>query len=137
MTPSTLLENISVGKAITAAWVFTVSVFFLYSIFFPFLESAKISAATQAGYNNGYSAAATQAMASFSGNTLQNGYNNGYGTAILQLAQALSAQYEGGCQEPVPVTIGSGSVGVVSVDCLQRAAQAAASGQTAPATPSR
>lgn len=133
MTPSNLLENVSVGKAITAAWVLFATVFFLYSVFFPSLEKTKIDAVSQAAYNQGFAAAANQAMSSFSGNVLQNGYNNGYGTAILQLAQALANQYSQGCKEAVPVTIGSGSVGVISVDCLQKAAQEAASGQTAPA----
>lgn len=133
MNPNTLLQEISVGKAVTAAWVFFTSLFFLYSISYPLLEKSKLEAATQAAYTNGYTTAANQAMASFSGNLLQNGYNNGYGTAVLQLAQALAKQYEGGCTEAVPVTVGSGSIQIVSVDCLQKAAANAASGTTAPA----
>lgn len=132
MNPNTLLQDISVGKTVTAAWVLFTSLFFLYSISYPVLEKSKLDAVSQSAYTNGYNTAANQAMASFSGNTLQNGYNNGYGTAVLQLTQALAKQYEGGCTEAVPVTVGSGSIGVVSIDCLQKAAAGSASGKTAP-----
>lgn len=135
MNPTNLLDGLSVGKAITAAWVFFVTVFFLYSVSFSSIENAKLTEASQIGYQNGFAAAANQAMSSFSGNTLQNGYNNGYGTAILQLAQALAAQYEGGCKEAVPVTIGSGSVGIISIDCLQQVASGQTAPQTAPTAP--
>lgn len=133
MIPNTFFQDCTVGKVVVGAWVLFTTFFFLYSVSYPILETTKLTSATQAGYNNGFQAAAGQAMASMSGNALQNGYNNGYGTAIMQLAQALSTQYSEGCQKAVPVTIGSGSVGIVSVDCLQKVA-ASASGQiTAPA----
>lgn len=90
----------------------------------------------QDGYGKGVKDALAQASASFSGNVLQNGYNNGYGTAVMQLAKALEDQYTQGCKEPVPVTLGTGSVGIVSVNCFQKIAENAASGQTTPTQPS-
>ncbi len=131
MNSSSFSSDLSVGKAFIAAWVFFTSLFFLYFVGYPMIESKKLSEAQQAGYTNGYNTAVNQAMATFSGDTLKNGYNNGYGTAILQLAQALTAQYSEGCSKPVPVTIGTGSVGIVSVDCLQKISNSA-SGKTAP-----
>ena len=131
MNPSSFSSDFSVGKSVLAAWVLFTSLFFLYFVGYPMIESKKITEAQQVWYNNGYSTAVNQAMSTFSGNTLQTGYNNGYGTAIVQLAQALTAQYNEGCSKPVPVTIGSGSVGIVSVDCLQKISNSA-SGKTAP-----
>ncbi len=131
MNPGSISLDYSVGKVVTAAWVLFTSLFFLYSVAFPVLEKQKLDSATQVGYVNGYQTAANQAMSSLSGNTFQNGQNNGYGTAILQLAQALASQYNEGCAKAVPVTIGSGSVGILSVDCLQKVANGG-SGKTTP-----
>lgn len=62
-------------------------------------------------------------MQTFSGNVFQ----NGYGKAVLDLASALDAQVKGGCKEAVPVTIGSGSLGIINTACI---AQAQAQTQT-------
>ena len=134
MISNTCFQDLTVGKMVTAAWVIFTSLFFLYSVSYPILEGTKLQSATTAGFNNGFNTAANQAMASMSGNALQNGYNNGYGTAIMQLAQALTTQYAEGCQKPVPVTIGTGSVGIVSIDCLQKVAASATGQATVPAT---
>lgn len=126
------LKEISFAKTLGLAWVLFTTLFFLFSVLFPVIESGKVNSAMQLGYNNGAKDALAQATASFSGNVLQNGYNNGYGTAIMQLGKALQDQYVQGCKEPVPVTIGTGSVNIVSVDCFQKIAENAASGKTAP-----
>lgn len=130
------LKDISFAKTLGLAWVLFTTLFFLFFTLFPVIESAKVNSAMQEGYNKGFGDAITQASASFSGNVLQNGYNNGFGTAVMQLAKALEDQYTQGCKEPVPVTIGTGSVGIVSVNCFQKIAENAASGQTAPVQPS-
>lgn len=131
MASNNLFQDIPVGKTLAVAWVLFTSLFFLYFVSYPLIERSKLDAAAQVGYNNGYGAAVNMAMSSFSGNVLQNGYNNGYGTAVTQLAQALEKQYQDGCTEAVPVTIGTGSVGIVSVDCLQKNMNSA-SGATEP-----
>ena len=70
-----------------------------------------------------------QAMQTFSGNVFQ----NGYGKAVLDLAGALETQVKGGCKEAVPVTIGTGSIGILSTVCLQQAASGATQPTPTPA----
>jgi hypothetical protein len=115
----------SAGSAILWAWVVFTSLFTLYSLFFGVLQSSKIQAAQQSGYAQGANAVSQQAMQSFSGNVFQNGYSS----AVSQLVGELAKQYEGGCTQAVPVSVGTGSIGLLSADCLQKIT---ASGATAP-----
>lgn len=116
----------SAGSAIVWTWVAFASFYTLYSLFFGVLQSSKIQAAQQAGYTQGANAVSQQAMQSFSGNVFQNGYSS----AVTQLVGELAKQYEGGCTQAVPVSVGTGSIGLLSADCLQRIT---ASGAVAPA----
>lgn len=110
--------NITIGGLIIMAWVFFTSVYFFLSVGYPFVigktQSVAISTAQQQGYNT----AVSQAMQTFSGNVFQ----NGYGKAVLDLATALDAQVKGGCKEAVPVTIGTGAIGIINTACIQQAA---------------
>lgn len=76
-----------------------------------------MSKAQLQGQQEGYNLA----MQSLSGNVFQNGYTN----AIGQLVGALGKQINDGCKDAVPVQIGTGSVGIVSVPCLQKIQEAA------------
>ncbi len=50
------------------------------------------------------------------------GQSLGYQAAYAQLGQALGAQFQGGCKEAIPVSLGSGTtVGIISINCLQQA----------------
>lgn len=76
----------------------------------------------------GANEATQRALQSFSGNVFQNGQSEGQQLVVTQLVQALSQQLDGGCKDVVPVTIGTGSIGILSTACLQ---QLTASGVTA------
>lgn len=78
------------------------------------MESAR-----QTGYIQGANETAQQALQSFSGNVFQNGQNQGQQIMVNQLVQELTKQFEGGCTETVPVTIGTGSIGILSAACFQ------------------
>lgn len=80
------------------------------------LQASKIQSAQQTGYAQGANAVSQQAMQSFSGNVFQNGYSS----AVTQLVTELAKQYEGGCTQAVPISVGTGSIGLLSADCLQK-----------------
>jgi hypothetical protein len=111
------IGNITVWGALILAWVFFTTVYFLLSIGYPLVIGKTQSAALANAQQQGYNVAVSQAMQTFSGNVFQ----NGYGKAVLDLATALQAQVEGGCKEAVPVTIGSGSLGIINVACISQA----------------
>jgi hypothetical protein len=115
----------SAGSALVWTWIAFASFYTLFSLFFPMLQASKIQAAQQAGYAQGANTVSQQAMQSFSGNVFQNGYSS----AVTQLVTELAKQYEGGCTQAVPVSVGTGSIGLLSADCLQKIT---ASGATAP-----
>ena len=118
------LATLGLGKMIGAAWVIFTTVYFLLSMALPTLIASNQNGALQNSFNNGES--------------------SGYQKAVLQLGQALGAQYDGGCKEPVPVSFGTGApVGILSANCLQTvveqamnpANQQAPAGQQAPVAP--
>jgi hypothetical protein len=115
----------SAGSALVWTWVAFASFYTLYSLFFGVLQASKIQEAQQAGFAQGANTVSQQAMQSFSGNVFQNGYSS----AVTQLVTELAKQYEGGCTQAVPVSVGTGSIGLLSADCLQKIT---ASGATAP-----
>jgi hypothetical protein len=119
------LANITTSGALMVAWMIFTTLYFLFSVTYPFIVGRTQSAALQAAQAQGYNSAVSQAMQTFSGNVFQ----NGYGKAVVDLATALDAQVKGGCNEAVPIQIGSGALGVVNVACIQKAL----SGATTPA----
>jgi hypothetical protein len=121
------VASLSIGTLIGSAWVIFTTVYFLLSLTYPYIQSAQINGADQNGYNRGFTTASNAAMASFSGNVFQ----NGFGTAVGQLGQALTKQIADGCKDAIPVTIGTGSIGIVNAGCLQT--PAATPGAPAPA----
>ncbi len=119
------IGNLTVGGVLVGAWIFFTSVYFFLSIGYPLVIGKTQSTALATAQQQGYNTAVAQAMQTFSGNVFQ----NGYGKAVLDLAAALQAQVAGGCKEAVPVTIGSGSLGVINTACI---AQAQAAKQPTP-----
>ena len=122
-----------VGSVLLWTWVAFTSFYTLFSFAYPFIQKERISAAEQSGYVQGANAVTAQAMQSFSGNVFQNGYSS----AVTQLVQELEKQYNEGCQNAVPVNVGTGSIGLLSANCLQKLTAQAGSGTTAPATPQK
>lgn len=112
------LANLSLSRILGAAWVIFTTLYFLLSIALPYMVTQAQNVALQGSF--------------------QNGQSNGYEAAVLQLGQALGAQLEGGCKEPVPVNFGTGApVGILSTNCLQTVVEAAMNpaNQPAPAAP--
>jgi hypothetical protein len=104
--------NFSVEKAVWWAWIIFTSLFFLGSVFFPFIYNQTQGVALQAKF--------------------QEGQFNGYNTAFSLLGQALESQVKEGCKQPLPVTVASGqTMGIVNYACLAQAQQQA----PAPAAP--
>lgn len=122
------IGNLTIGGSLVLAWVFFTTVYFLLSVGYPFVVGKTQSAALLNAQQQGYNTAVNQAMQTFSGNVFQ----NGYGKAVLDLANALDAQVKGGCKEAVPVTIGSGSIGIINTACIEQAKAATAPAQPAP-----
>ena len=116
------IGGLTVGGVLVGAWIFFTSVYFFLSVGYPFVIGKTQSAALANAQQQGYNSAVTQAMQTFSGNVFQ----NGYGKAVLDLATALQAQVAGGCKEAVPVTIGTGSLGVINTACIAQAQKASA-----------
>ena len=111
------ISNVSITGVIIIAWVFFTSVYFFLSVVYPFVIGKTQALALQTAQKQGYDTAVGQAMQTLSGNVFQ----NGYGKAVLDLASALDAQVKGGCKEAVPVTIGSGSLGIINTACIAQA----------------
>jgi hypothetical protein len=80
--------QITASGALVVAWIFFTSLYFLFSVSYPYVVGKTQSAAIQAAQVQGYNTAVSQAMQTFSGNVFQ----NGYGKAVLDLATALEAQ---------------------------------------------
>jgi hypothetical protein len=93
------VASLSIGTLIGSAWVIFTTVYFLLSLTYPYIQSTQVNGATQNGYNRGA--------------------NDGFGTAVGQLGQALTKQIADGCKDAIPVTIGTGSIGIVNAGCLQ------------------
>lgn len=115
--------NVSLTKAVAIIWFIFTTLYFLLSITVPMItgkiQADLITRAQIQGHNQGMA----DAMQSLSGNV----YQNGYVSAIGQLVGALDKQITDGCKEPVPVQIGTGSVGIMSIPCLQKLQEAAMS----------
>lgn len=126
-------SGITATWALVVAWIIFTSLYFLFSVTYPFVVGKTQSAAIQAAQVQGYNTAVSQAMQTFSGNVFQ----NGYGKAVLDLASALDAQLKGGCKEIVPIQIGSGAIGIVNVACIQQATAWAQAPAQAPAAPTQ
>lgn len=121
--------NLTVGGVLVGAWIFFTSVYFFLSVGYPFVIGKTQSVALATAQQQGYNTAVNQAMQTFSGNVFQ----NGYGKAVLDLATALQAQVAGGCKEAVPVTIGTGSLGIINIACIAQAQSGATAAQPSPA----
>ena len=102
--------NFSVEKAVWWAWIIFTSLFFLGSVFFPFIYNQTQGVALQAKF--------------------QEGQFNGYNTAFSLLGQALDSQVKEGCKQPLTVASGQ-TMGIVNYACLAQAQQQA----PAPAAP--
>lgn len=113
--------NVSLTKAVAVIWFIFTTLYFLLSITIPMIagkvQSDMIVRAQIQGHNQGVA----DTMQSLSGNVFQNGYVS----AVGQLVGALDKQIADGCKEPVPVQIGTGSVGIMSIPCLQKLQEAA------------
>lgn len=57
---------------------------------------------------------------------------DGQQLVVSKLIQELSMQYEAGCTQAVPVTVGTGSIGILSSACLE---VLASSGSKQPVAP--
>ena len=119
------------GPVVLWTWIAFTSFYTLFSFGYPFIQAQQLESARQAGYIQWSNDTAQQALQSFSGNTFQNGQLQWQQIVVTQLLQELSKQLEGGCTEVVPVTVGTGSIGILSTACLQKLS---ASGATAPET---
>jgi hypothetical protein len=109
------LANLGLGKILGAAWIFFTTVYFFLTMVAPYLI-------LQVQGNLINNAVNTQLNTVFQKGQ-ENGQNIGYQSAYAQLGQALGAQFQGGCKEPIPVNLGSGTtVGIISMNCLQQAA---------------
>lgn len=106
------LSTTVVTKAITWAWVFVTSVYFIGSFAYPYLDQKNLTAAYANGRAAGQQETYNAAMQTFSGNTFQNGQKVGSTETITQLVNMLGKQIDGGCKEaiPVPLPNGTGSV---------------------------
>jgi hypothetical protein len=94
------INALSIAKTLGFAWVFFATLYFLFSLAYPFVVQNTQNTAIQGAY--------------------QNGQVSGYTTAFTQLGQVLDEQIKGGCKQAVPVNVGSGlTLGVVNVACLQ------------------
>lgn len=107
------------GMVVLGTWIAFTTFYTLSSFIYPFIEAKQIADARQAGYVQGANETAQRALQSFSGNVFQNGQAQGQQIVVSQLLQELSKQYDGGCKEIVPVSVGTGSVGILSTACLQ------------------
>jgi hypothetical protein len=105
-----------IGTILLWTWVAFTSFYTLFSFAYPFIQSQKIDMARQSGYNQWVNETTQQAFQSFSGNVFQNGYSS----AVTQLVNELAKQYEEWCQKEIPITVWTGSVGVVWLPCLQK-----------------
>lgn len=108
-----------IGPVVLWSWVAFTSLYTLLSFGYPFIQAQQINTARQEGYVQGVNETSQRALQSFSGNVFQNGQSEGQQLVVNQLLQELSKQYEGGCTEVVPVTVGTGSIGILSAACLQ------------------
>jgi|GEM_PF-3958394 len=104
---------LTLGKTLGFAWILFTTLYFLFSLAYPFVVQSTQTNVLQGAY--------------------QNGQVSGYTTAFTQLGQVLDEQMKGGCKQAVPVNVGSGvTLGVVNVACLQ--AQSGAVQSTSPET---
>ena len=95
--------NFSIEKAVWWAWIIFTSLYFLGSVFFPFIYNQTQGAALQAKF--------------------QEGQLSGYNGAFTLLGQALTSQVKEGCKQALPVSVASGqTIGIVNVTCLQQPA---------------
>lgn len=108
-----------VGPILLWSWVAFTTLYTLLSFGYPFIQAQQLDAARQTGYAQGVNETSQRALQSFSGNVFQNGQNEGQQIVVNQLLQELSNQYDAGCTEAIPVTVGTGSVGILSSACLQ------------------
>lgn len=94
------VNSLSIAKTLGFAWVLFSTLYFLFSVGYPFVVQNTQNTVIQGAY--------------------QNGQVSGYTTAFTQLGQVLDEQIKGGCKQAVPVNVGSGvTLGVVNVACLQ------------------
>ena len=94
------VNALSIAKTLGFAWVLFATLYFLFSVGYPFLLQNTQTTVLQGAY--------------------QNGQVSGYTTAFTQLGQVLDEQMKGGCKQAVPVNVGSGvTLGVVNIACLQ------------------
>lgn len=131
MFDQTQAKSQSIGMILLWVWVAFTSLYLFISIAYPYINKSTVESTAVNAYQNGYNAAVSDALKSFSGNAYQNGKNEGYLTAFINLGQALNAQVTDGCKQVIPIQLGTGvTMGVVNVACLQ---QPAGSGAQAPA----
>jgi hypothetical protein len=100
-------------------WIAFATFYTLLSFAYPFIQAKQLESARQTGYIQGANETTQAALQSFSGNVLQNGQAQGQQLVVNQLVQALTQQFEAGCKEPVPVPVGTGSIGILSTACYQ------------------
>lgn len=105
-----------VGTILLWTWVWFTTFYTLLSFAYPYIQSGKVNTAFQNGRIQWVNEATQQALQSFSWNIFQNWYSS----AVNQLVNELAKQYDDGCQKEIPVTVGTGSIGVVSLPCLQK-----------------
>lgn len=109
------------GNLALFAWIAFTTVFFFFSITYPLvadkINAVQIGNAQIQGYNIG----------------VQNGQTSIVNALITQLDQ----QYKDGCKNAVPVMVGTGSIGITTVNCIQmlqaQAQQAVQAQQNQPA----
>lgn len=119
---------IHAGPVVLWTWIAFTSFYTLLSFGYPLIQASQLESARQSGYVQWSNDTAQQALQSFSGNVFQNGQLQWQQIVVTQLLQELTKQLEGGCTEVVPVTVWTGSIGILSTACLQKLS---ASGTTA------
>lgn len=121
MFDQTQVKSQSIGMILLWVWVAFTSLYLFVSVAYPYINKTTVESTAVTAYQNGYNAAVSDALKSFSGNAYQNGKNEGYLTAFINLGQALNAQVTDGCQQVIPIQLGTGvTMGVVNVACLQQ-----------------
>ncbi len=134
MFEQTPQKSLSVGMILLWVWVAFTSLYLFLTVAYPYINKSTVESTAVTAYQNGYNAAVSDALRSFSGNAYQNGKNEGYLTAFINLGQALNAQVSDGCKQVIPIQLGTGvTMGVVNVACLQQPASGAQ--QPAPQAP--
>ena len=120
------------ASVLLGTWIAFTSFYTLLSFGYSFIQSTQLENARQTWYIQWSNDIAQRALQSFSGNVFQNWQMDGQQLVVGKLMQELSMQYEDGCTKAVPVTVGTGSIGILSTACLEMLAWSGSQQPVAP-----